>query len=311
MPEKKRAPRNRTLLLTYEERDSLQKKICHADKPLKTQYIRDRIFNDDLFSVMGKFPDKFADLIIIDPPYNLSKNFHGIKFSRSDNAEYLKYVESWLPKIAGMLKDDGSLYVCCDWESSTAIYQVLSRHLIIRNRITWQREKGRGAKANWKNCTEDIWFATASDKYYFDIDSVMIKRRVIAPYRENGKPKGWQETDKGNFRLTHPSNFWDDITVPFWSMRENTDHPAQKPEKLMAKLILASCPEGGLVFDPFSGSGTSLVAAKKLGRSYCGIEINTEYCLWAQKRIDIAEQNREIQGYDGGIFWERNSKKNG
>jgi site-specific DNA-methyltransferase (adenine-specific) len=106
--------------------------------------------------------------------------------------------------------------------------------------------------------------------------------------------------------MTHPSNFWDDITVPYWSMPENTDHPTQKPEKLIAKLILASCPQGGMIFDPFLGSGTTSVVAKKLGRNYCGIEINSEYACWAEKRLETAETDKTIQGFSDGIFRERN-----
>lgn len=161
---------------------------------------------------------------------------------------------------------------------------------------------------NWKNSMEDIWFGVKdSQNYCFNVDRVKMKRRVIAPYREKGKPKDWMETEKGNFRLTYPSNFWDDISVPFWSMPENTDHPTQKPEKLYAKLILASTQEGDMVFDPFLGSGTASVVAKKLGRQFCGVEINEEYCLWAEKRLIAAEQSNDIQGYSDGVFWERNS----
>jgi site-specific DNA-methyltransferase (adenine-specific) len=176
------------------------------------------------------------------------------------------------------------------------------------NRITWQREKGRGAARNWKNSMEDIWFGVADENnYYFNTESVKQKRRVIAPYRRNGKPKDWQDSDDGKFRLTYPSNFWDDISVPYWSMPENTDHPTQKPEKLLAKLILASCPDGGIVFDPFLGSGTTSVAAKKLGRRYVGIELNEEYCCLAEKRLAAAETCKTIQGYADGVFWERNT----
>lgn len=107
---------------------------------------------------------------------------------------------------------------------------------------------------------------------------VMLKRRVLAPYRDReGKPKDWMEDKNGNYRLTYPSNLWTDITVPFWSMPENTDHPAQKPEKLLAKIILASSQEGDFVFDPFLGSGTTSVVAKKLKRQYCGVEIDETY----------------------------------
>lgn len=106
-------------------------------------------------------------------------------------------------------------------------------------------------------------FAVKDPKnFFFDVESVKMKRRVIAPYKENGKPKDWEETSSGNFRITYPSNFWDDISIPFWSMPENTDHPTQKPEKLYAKIILASSKAGAKIFDPFMGSGTSAVVAK-------------------------------------------------
>lgn len=305
--EKKRAPRNKTLVIEEIERERLESKISKATEKLSSSEIIDKIYNGDIFEILDYFPEKCADLIIIDPPYNLDKNFHGVKFNQTKDEEYANYLESWFPKALKLLKENGSLYICCDWKSTAPIYSVLSKYLIVRNRITWERDKGRGASKNWKNCSEDIWFATASNDYYFDVESVKLKRKVIAPYRENGKPKDWLETEEGNYRLTYPSNFWDDITIPYWSMPENTDHPTQKPEKLFAKLILASCPEGGLVFDPFLGSGTAAVAAKKLNRHYCGIEINKEYCLWAAKRLELAEVDKRIQGYYDGVFWERNS----
>lgn len=184
----------------------------------------------------------------------------------------------------------------------------MEEELTILNRITWQREKGRGAKSNWKNAMEDIWFGVKNPKdYYFNVDAVKLKRRVVAPYKVEGKPKDWEETVDGNFRITYPSNFWDDISIPFWSMPENTDHPTQKPEKLYAKLILASSREGDMVLDPFMGSGTAPVVAKKLGRHFIGVEINEEYCLWAAKRLMMAKQDAAIQGYSDGVFWERNS----
>ena len=307
MTEKERAPRNRTLIVLDEEKPALIKKLSHASKQLLLNDVIDKIFNDNLFSIIDFFPSRFVDLMIIDPPYNLDKEFNGFKFNKTDDENYLKYLGSWFSKIIRLLKPSASVYVCGDWKSTFAIYQIVSKYFKVRNRITWQREKGRGAKGNWKNCAEDIWFGTLTDDYYFDVDSVKMKRKVIAPYKENGKPKDWEETEDGNFRLTYPSNFWDDLTIPYWSMPENTDHPTQKPEKLIAKLILASCPEKGIVFDPFLGSGTTSVVAKKLNRHYCGVELNTEYCCWAQKRLDKADYDKSIQGYSDGIFWERNS----
>src|SRR5207244_1385233 len=99
-----------------------------------------------------------------------------------------------------------------------------------------------------------------SNNYVFNVDKVKLKRRVLAPYTDaSGNPKDWERSDRGDYRLTHPSNLWTDLTVPFWSMPENTDHPTQKPEKLVAKLILASSNAGDFVLDPFLGSGTTSV----------------------------------------------------
>jgi site-specific DNA-methyltransferase (adenine-specific) len=141
---------------------------------------------------------------------------------------------------------------------------------------------------------------------------VKLRRRVIAPYRdEAGAPRDWQATPDGKFRDTHPSNLWTDITIPFWSMPENTDHPTQKSEKLLAKLILASSRPGDVVFDPFLGSGTTSVVARKLARRYVGIEIAEELALVAEKRIALAEADPAIQGYVDRVFWERNTLRAG
>ena len=308
----KKAANNRTIDTGLREgREYLDR--CLTVKDLKkggdagTGDVADRIIAGDCLKVMGYLPAGTVDLIIADPPYNLDKDYNGRKFSRMSEAEYAEYTDGWMSLAVPLLKDTGTMYVCCDWRSSSVIYEVLKRHLKVRNRITWQREKGRGAKSNWKNSMEDIWYATKSDSYTFNVDDVKIRRRVVAPYRENGSPKGWEETAEGRFRDTHPSNFWDDICVPFWSMPENTPHPAQKSEKLMARLILASSDKGDTVFDPFLGAGSAAVAAKKLGRHYIGIEREKQYCVWAEQRLLMADSDREIQGYSDGIFWERNS----
>lgn len=305
--DKRRAKRNRTLTVSADEAPTLEPLISVADD-LRTDFRDDMIVNADLFDCLDLFPDEHFDLIIIDPPYNLDKNFHGHKFSSMKSNDYEEFLRSWFGKVCGKLKPTGSLYMCGDWKCSSSMQRVIEERLTILNRITWQREKGRGAKANWKNGMEDIWFAVKDSKhYYFDIKSVMMKRRVLAPYRLEGKPKDWEEEPDGKFRLTHPSNFWDDISIPFWSMPENTDHPTQKPEKLYAKLILASSKPGDRILDPFAGCGTTAVVAKKLDRHFCCVEINHEYCLWGAKRLLMADSNPDIQGYADGVFWERNT----
>lgn len=307
MTEKVRAGRNRTLTVSEEEIPALEKCILGADD-IKGRMADDVVINADLMDCIDGIPNEYFDLIIIDPPYNLDKNFHGKKFAKMQPEAYEDYLRSWFYKVCDKLVPNGTLYMCGDWKCSSSMQRVIEERLTIVNRITWQREKGRGAKANWKNAMEDIWFAVKNPKdYYFDVESVKMKRKVIAPYRVDGNPKDWEATEAGNFRITYPSNFWDDISIPFWSMPENTDHPTQKPEKLYAKLVLASSKPGDRVFDPFLGSGTAAVVARKLGRKYCGVEVNREYCRWAVKRLRNALEDSTIQGYADGVFWERNS----
>jgi site-specific DNA-methyltransferase (adenine-specific) len=305
---KKKTSRNRTLTVLENERNLLKQKLLFYNGGKLTEpQITNKTICANLFDIIDELPQEFVDLLILDPPYNLYKDFNGFKFSKTNDEAYLKYLKSWFPKIIKTLKPSGSVYICGDWKSTFCLYQIMRDFTVIRNRIIWQREKGRGAKSNWKNTSEDIWFGTKSENYYFNAEAVKQKRKVMAPYKKNGKPKDWEESSLGNFRLTFHGNFWDDISVPYWSMPENTNHPTQKPEKLIAKLILASCPKEGMVFDPFLGSGTSSVTAKKLGRKYCGVEINEEYCCWTEKRLLLCEDDGAIQGYSNGFFWERNT----
>ncbi len=302
-----RAGRNKTIELTVPEERRCLEKCVSVDKKVSLEDITDKTIIGDTFSLLRFLPGQFVDLLIADPPYNMEKDFHGNRFRKTSDDAYAEYTERWVKGVLPLLKPDATVYVCCDWRSSSAVGSVLKDYFHIQNRITWQREKGRGALRNWKNAMEDIWFATMSKDYTFNVEDVKIRRRVMAPYRVEGKPKDWEETSEGKFRNTYPSNFWDDISVPYWSMPENTAHPTQKPEKLLAKLILASSDPGDFVFDPFLGSGSTAVTAKKLGRRYAGIEQNEKYCAWAEKRLEMAEIDKSIQGYTDGVFWERNS----
>ncbi len=305
---KQRAPRNRTITLTDEDRGVFGPRVQKLHNQINVEKIINTTICQDMLSVLDYLPDHSVDLVFADPPYNMNKAFNEVTFSEMSDSEYEKWLNQWVQKLSRILKPTGSLYLCGDWRSSSSLYRVLQNHFVIRNRITWEREKGRGANKNWKNASEDIWFCTKSDEYKFFVDRVKMKRRVIAPYTDSGgKPKDWQDENDGRFRLTHPSNLWTDLTVPFWSMPENTDHPTQKPEKLLAKIILASSDEGDVVLDPFVGSGTTSVVAKKLGRHYIGIDIDPDYCCLTEKRLELAQYDKQIQGYSDGVFWERNT----
>ena len=304
---KSSAPRNQTLRLEKYQQENLLKAALKLDGKAEAVDIAGKIINQDIFTAAQFLPEKFIDLLILDPPYNLNKKFGQEDFHKQSNSNYQAYIHSWLKPLIGCLKPTASIYFCCDWQCSHPVQNLLQEYFIIRNRISWEREKGRGAKKNWKNNSEDIWFCTMGEDYYFDVDAVKLKKRVLTPYRDDtGRPKDWQENDDGKTRLTYPSNLWTDISIPFWSMRENTDHPTQKSEKLIAKLILASSAEGDFIFDPFLGSGTSAVVAQKLNRQFSGIEIDPQYCALTLARLARARANSKIQGYDDGVFWERN-----
>ena len=306
--EKSRAGRNRTIELSEAERITYREQLLEPTGQLPTNAIIDKVIHADTFAALDLLPDAFVDLLFVDPPYNMDKVFGEEHFKELSDDQYADWLAVWLGKCVRLLRPNGSVYICGDWKNSSAIQRVAEKYFVVRNRITWEREKGRGALSNWKNSSEDIWFCTMGKDYHFDAEAVKLKRKVVAPYTdETGAPKDWERSDQGSFRLTSPSNLWTDLTVPFWSMPENTDHPTQKPEKLVAKAVLASSRPGDLVFDPFMGSGTTAVVAKKLGRRFVGIEIDETYACLALKRLEMADHDTSIQGYTDSVFWERNS----
>jgi site-specific DNA-methyltransferase (adenine-specific) len=309
--ETERAPGNRTILLSDGDRAAFEPRLRRLFAPATAAEVLDATLCQDFFEAVACLPDALADFLFLDPPYNLDKDFGEASFRRVSPEGYAAWLRSVFAESVRVLKPGASVYVCGDWFSSVSIYEAASEFLTVRSRITWEREKGRGALRNWKSVAEDVWFCTLGDNYVFNADEVKLRRRVLAPYREGGEAKDWRETAEGKFRDTYPSNFWGDLTVPFWSMPENTPHPTQKPEKLLARLILASTDPGGVVLDPFLGSGTTSVVAKKLGRRWVGIEREREYALYAEKRLAEADAEKRIQGYEDGIFWERNTTRRG
>lgn len=306
MAEKQRAPRNRTITLSESDRVALRHDVVSEDK--FDPHLLDVTCVGDCLRIAPRLPAASVDLLVLDPPYNLNKEFGGSRFRKRAVDEYTDWLATILDAFIPCLRETASIYICGDWHTSISILAAASERFIVRNRITWEREKGRGAKTNWKNSSEDIWFCTKGKSYTFNVDSVKLRRKVIAPYRDaGGRPKDWNESADGKFRDTHPSNIWTDITIPFWSMPENTDHPTQKSEKLLAKLIMASSDIGDVVLDPFLGSGTTSVVAKKLGRRFIGIEAVEEYAMLAAWRLKQASVDSAIQGYSDSVFWERNT----
>ena len=280
------APRNRTLYLTQADRRAYTNfpglDELRADRPLSA--LLDCVYCADCIHGMSLLPDEAIDLVFADPPYNIGKDY-GNNQMRLSGQEYRDWSDRWIGEAVRLLKPTGAIYVCSDWRYSGMIHDILDSRLIVKNRITWRREKGRGSTRNWKNNMEDIWFAVKTDNYIFNIEEVKIRKQVLAPYRENGEPKDWVEENGERYRYTHPANIWIDTVVPFWSMPENTPHPTQKPEMVVERVMKASSNPGDIVLDPFMGSGTTAVVAARSGRRFIGFEVNQEYIRLSTKRL--------------------------
>ena len=170
-----KAGRNKTIDLSVEEGNEYLKKCLMPDKKAELPDVLDKTILGDTFEVLRLLPKESVDLLIVDPPYNLDKDFHGNKFKKTSDEAYLEYTEKWIKLVKPLLKANATIYVCCDWISSSPIFMVLKENFHVQNRITWQREKGRGALSNWKNGMEDIWFVTNSAKYTFNVEAVKMR----------------------------------------------------------------------------------------------------------------------------------------
>ena len=148
---KQREPRNRTIELFEREIEIYRKHLIFSGEKNDLENCHDRIICGDAFEVLEKLPASSFDLLFADPPYNLTKNFGAEKFRQTSLDEYETWLDSWLKKCVRLLKPSASVYVCGDWRSASAIQRIGMKYFRLQNRITWEREKGRGAARNWKN----------------------------------------------------------------------------------------------------------------------------------------------------------------
>ena len=244
------------------------------------------LYQEDMFSGIARLPDGSVDLVVADPPYGLGKDY-GNDSDRIAPGDYLRWSETWLSAVLPKLKPNASLYIFLTWQHSPEVFVYLKRHLIMLNEIIWDRRVPSmgGSTRRYSSVHDSIGFFAASRDYYFDLDAVRI------PYDAETKKARSRSIFVGSKWLEqgfNPKDVWS-VARLHREHAERVEHPTQKPLQIIERMLLASCPPGGLVLDPFAGSGTTLVAAARHGRRCIGFELNPDYVEVAQRRLAQAD----------------------
>lgn len=242
------------------------------------------IIHGDVLASMRTLSDESVDLIFADPPYNIGKDFDGLKEKWSEK-EFLEWCYEWLDECHRVLKSDGTFYLMNSTENMPFLDIWCRKKFYVKSRIVWAYDSsGVQAKTYFGSLYEPILMLTKSDRdYTFNCDDIMVEaktgaKRQLMDYRKN--PPQPYNTKKV------PGNVWEFSRVRF-KMDEYENHPTQKPEALLERIIKASSNAGDVVLDPFSGSFTTGAAAKRLGRKFVGVEINEEYVKIGIRRLGL------------------------
>ncbi|WP_233870914.1 DNA-methyltransferase [Paraburkholderia adhaesiva] len=244
-----------------------------------------RLLNRDFLTDAANLPDASIDLIVADPPYGLGKDYGNDSDMRSGE-DFLAWTREWLDLAIPKLKPSGSLYVFCTWQYAPEIFVFLKSKLTMINEIVWDRRVPSmgGTTRRFTSVHDNIGFFAVSKNYYFDLDPVRI------PYDAVTKKARSRKIFEGSRWLElgyNPKDVWS-VSRLHRQHAERVDHPTQKPLEIVERMVLASCPPGGRVLDPFMGSGTTAVACARQKREFVGYEINESYCAIARERVSAA-----------------------
>ncbi|MFA6186298.1 MAG: site-specific DNA-methyltransferase [Phycisphaerae bacterium] len=261
----------------------------------------DVVLNIDAIQGIEQIEDNSLDLIVADPPYGLGKDY-GNDSDKRPKKEFLKWTEQWLDLIIPKLKNTGSLYIFATWRYSPEIFVFMKQRMIMLNEIIWDRKVPSmgGSTRRYSSVHDTIGFFAKTEDHFFDIDAIRI------PYDA--------ETKKARSRSIFVGKKWLEVGYnpkDLWSVSrlhrihsEREDHPTQKPLEIIERMVKASCPVGGIVCDPFAGSGTTVEACIRNERHYIAFEINPEYHQIIKDRIKRvhSEANNQLpfdqnQGY--------------
>src|SRR5450830_1165290 len=243
---------------------------------------KNQIFCEDALQGLARLPDASIDLVLADPPYGLGKDY-GNDSDKMESSAYLEWMAQWIDTALPKLKANGSLYIFLTWRYSPEVFVLLKQRMTMMNEIIWDRRVPSmgGSVRKYSSVHDTIGFFVKAKDYYFDLDAIRI------PYDAATKKARSRKIFEGAKWLElgfNPKDVWS-VSRLHREHAEREEHPTQKPLEIIERMIKASCPPGGVVLDPFMGSGTTALAARRTGRHFCGFELNSAYCAIIEQRL--------------------------
>lgn len=274
------------------------------------KYVRQNglLFQHDSIDLLKELPNSCIDLIFADPPYNIKKADWDAFESQE---QYIKWSMEWIKESSRILKPTGSLFVCGFTEILADIKHPAMEYFKSCKWLIWFYKNKANLGSDWGRSHESILLLRKSKTFTMNIDSIRIPYNShTLKYPSHPQAKTSQYGNGNNYNKEWTPNPLgakpkDVIEIPTTcnGMNEKTNHPTQKPEELLRKLILSASNKSDIILDPFSGSGTTLVVAEQLGRLWLGCDTCDDYNQWAIKRIDNVDK-KDVQ------FWIDYDKKN-
>lgn len=265
------------------------------------------VFLGDAIEVLeSRIESESVDLIFADPPYNIGKKFGEFEDRWPSDEDYAEWCKRWLQLCIDKLKPSGSMYVMCSTQSASYLDLFLRQKIHILSRIVWHYDSsGVQARRFFGSMWEPILFCVKNPQSYtFNADDIQVEARTGAT-RKLIDYRGKEPRQYNSKKV--PGNVWSFPRVRY-RMPEYEEHPSQKPEALLERIIRASSDPGNLVLDPFAGTFTTCAVAKRLGRRSVGIELQEEYAKIGLRRLEIA---RSYQGEELTPVAKTYQRKNG
>jgi len=237
------------------------------------------VLQGDALELFSEIESDSVDLIIADPPYNLGKDY-GNNHDLKGFEEYLYFSSMWLKQAHRVLKTTGTIYVFMGVRFISYLYDIMDRKLkmFFNSWICWHYTQGMGKTLGFSPRHDDILMFNKSQKTIFNLDDVRVPQKY---YRA-----------RNNMRGANPGDVWKFSHVHYCNSNRQ-EHPTQKPEGLIERMVLASSDKGNMVLDPFSGSGTTLRVCQQLGRNCIGFELNPDFVEMTKERL-----GKSFSGFD-------------